>query len=304
MAITATKMFVGGIAGICILIMIIIFPLSFSTLEYHEYGLQKGRTTGQINSDAGVYGPGGRYMTGPTNVFQTYRAASHVIEKKNISVVSADKLETNLDIVAVYFIRKDDLPKLQKDFNLVYETVVQSRMLSAIKNAAVNFTTTQYFQSFQDVQEAFLESIKRAVEASVYVDVPTFYITGLRIPDLVSKKQLQSSIQTQINAKQLYDNQAADIRKKTETEVNDITNNATLTRQLATARASAKINIATSQATSSVERSRILALRHMFASLKISKGKEKKEIDYLMGLLDNSDVKLRVNYQPTLTTPV
>ncbi len=42
----------------------------------------------------------------------------HIVVASNISVVTSDRLETLLDTVCVYFIRPEDLPALQQEFNL------------------------------------------------------------------------------------------------------------------------------------------------------------------------------------------
>jgi hypothetical protein len=291
------------IISICALLVLILVPLSFSTIEYYEYGLEKGRNTGQVSLD-NIYGAGGRYALGPDKVFQTYQADSHVVVKTNVSVVTSDKLETNLDIVILYFIQRENLPKLQREFNLRYETVVESRILSSIKNQAVNFTTLQYFQELEGVELAMLNSVKLDVEKSIYVDIPLLYITGLRIPSIVANKQLETAIQNEVNSKQLYINQAADIRKETETQVNNMNNNATLTRQISQASAVASIDIAGSQSRMRIEKARILSIQHMFKSLNITNEVDKQELDYMLSLLKSPDLHLRIGYQPLLVNSV
>jgi hypothetical protein len=51
------------IAGIIILLLVILLPISFSYLDFYDYGFLRRRTTGSVNLDR-VY-EGGRYLVGP-----------------------------------------------------------------------------------------------------------------------------------------------------------------------------------------------------------------------------------------------
>lgn len=62
-----------GLVGL--LLTIILVPLSFSYVEYYEYGLAKRKSTGSVRTDR-VY-PRGRYSLGPDMTFLKYQADSH-----------------------------------------------------------------------------------------------------------------------------------------------------------------------------------------------------------------------------------
>jgi hypothetical protein len=49
--------------GIGILLLVIILPISFSYLDFYDYGFLRRHTTGRVNIDR-VY-EGGRYLVGP-----------------------------------------------------------------------------------------------------------------------------------------------------------------------------------------------------------------------------------------------
>jgi len=51
------------VSGIAILILIILLPISFSYIDYYDYGFLRRRTTGRVNLKQ-VY-EGGRYFPGP-----------------------------------------------------------------------------------------------------------------------------------------------------------------------------------------------------------------------------------------------
>jgi hypothetical protein len=51
------------VSSIAALLLVIILPLSFSYLDFYDYGFLRRRTTGRVNLDR-VY-EGGRYFVGP-----------------------------------------------------------------------------------------------------------------------------------------------------------------------------------------------------------------------------------------------
>lgn len=50
-------------AGIIILLLVILLPISFSYIDFYDYGFLRRRTTGRVNLGR-VY-EGGRYLVGP-----------------------------------------------------------------------------------------------------------------------------------------------------------------------------------------------------------------------------------------------
>ena len=100
-----------------------------------------------------------------------------------MSCVSTDKLETDIEITIGYAINPTYLGELQVEFNTRYQTVVQSRAISALKNAASQFTTEQFFTNRTQVSDALHAAIRNDLEKNLYVRVPYFYMGLLRVPD-------------------------------------------------------------------------------------------------------------------------
>lgn len=283
------------------LLLVIILPLSFSYLEYNELGLRKGRVTGSVDTSR-VY-DGGRHVLGPSYVFQKYPASVHTVQVSNVSVVSSDRLETDLDITIMYFLDPARLGQLQKEFNLRYETIVRARALSAIKNTAVQFTTEQFFLNRTMVVKALHDAVRADLETNLYVKVPYVYLAALRIPQVVAGKQLQTAIQNQINMQQLYDNQATLVRKDTATMVNGLLNQASVIVQQATANAAADILQASANATRTVEAARTAALGRLFRRLNVTDQTQMEQLDYAYTLL-HTDITLHVGYSTLLKSAV
>lgn len=123
---------------------------------------------------------------------------------------------------------------------------------------------------------------------------------GMQISDTVAAKQLQTSVQNEINAKQLFDNTAAEVRAQTDTTVNELHNNATQFNQTAIAQANAAVAIAKSQAKRIVDEARTLAAASVFKKLGLTTQGQKQDIDRMFWALRRKDVTLRLGYQPQL----
>jgi hypothetical protein len=148
-------------------------------------------------------------------VFQKYAATAQTYTYDSLSVVTQDKLETKLDLTIVYFLSKDHLAQLQKEYNLNYHSAIESNAVSAIKNAATRFTTAEYFTNHTMVERAMHEAL-RALEPTLFVTFPLFYITNKQIAASVAAKQLQTAVQNEVNSKQLFENKVRWTRSSTE----------------------------------------------------------------------------------------
>ena len=284
------------------LLVVIIAPLSFGYVQYYQIALEKGRVTGVVYIDQ-VY-EHGRHVTGPAKRFQHYNADGNIAVYMNVSLASADKLETDVDMTFIYFIVPDQLPLLQRDFNINYQKVVEFRILSAIKDAAVTFQTDQFFNDRALIEAAFLEAAQ-SVGNSSYVIVPYFFLNAVRVPAVVSGKQLETAIQDQINQQQLYQNTAAEIRQHTLTLVNQLINNATIIVSTSLAEAASIVSQAASNATRIVEVARAQALHTLSSQLNVTDALTMQQLDYVISMLQTTssgDLNLHVGYDTKLLT--
>eukprot|EP00878_Enallax_costatus_P008688 GHUV01009082.1.p1 GENE.GHUV01009082.1~~GHUV01009082.1.p1 ORF type:complete len:154 (+),score=35.07 GHUV01009082.1:486-947(+) len=142
----------------------------------------------------------------------------------------------------------------------------------------------------------------KEIAPPLFVTFPYFYITGMQIAPTVAAKQLQTAIQNEINAKQLFENQAAEVRRVTDTLVNELNNNATAIRQRALAQADAAVREAAAEAQQIVDEARITAAEKVFAALNLTTPQQRQQIDYMFGLIKRKDVRLRLGYQPQIVS--
>lgn len=144
----------------------------------------------------------------------------------------------------------------------------------------------------------------RDIEGPLFVTFPYFYLSSMQISASVAAKQLQTAIQNEINAKQLFENKAADVRRQTDTKVNELNNNATQIKQFAIAEAAAAVKKAEAEATRIVEEARILSAAKVFEALNLTTATQRQQIDYMFGMIKRNDVKIRLGYQPQIVSNV
>ncbi len=70
--------------------------------------------------------------------------------------------------------------------------------VSAIKNTAPQFATADYFASRFNISSALHNAVKLAVEEPLYVTVPFFFMSAIKISPTVATKQLESAVQFQV----------------------------------------------------------------------------------------------------------
>merc|ERR1719491_2808576 len=83
-----------GITGF--FLVIILVPLSFSYIDYYDYGLVQRKSTGSVDTDE-VYGSG-RYMIGVDRRFIKYQADAHVESFEALGVFSATTSNTSIGL--------------------------------------------------------------------------------------------------------------------------------------------------------------------------------------------------------------
>jgi len=233
-----------GITGI--LFIIILIPLSFSYVDYYDYGLIQRKSTGSVDTDR-VYS-NGRYMIGPDRKFIKYQADAHLESFEALGVFSAATSNTsiglafNVDVDFTFLLLQDEIGQVHQQLASNYRTVILSRAEEAIKNiAAKEVSFTEFFQDRRTVEALF----RAAVEArwnsppKLHCEMDQFHLGRIRIPQSVATKQLEAQVQNEHNRREQSLQQAQLEREKTTVEVNQI--DLQTTKVLRTARAQASL---------------------------------------------------------------
>jgi hypothetical protein len=298
---TATKVKIIIILCIGMLLLVILLPLSFSYIEYYEYGLLKHRTTGSVDTSQ-VYS-NGRYMVGVTQEFLKYQSDAHH-EELDLSVFSSgDGLDSvglafDIHIDLTYVLKKDEIGELHKDLASTYRSVIVSRATEAIKNEAIYISFNDYFSKREGVENRFRVAVENGWQAkpSVHCELDQFHLGRINIPEKVANKQLDSRIQTENNDKEAYLQKAEIERQKTAVEVNSIMIESD--NVIRTAEAEAKL--VTSRATAEAKRieaeAEVNGTKSLFYAAGINEENHRTTFMYIRTLLNRENLKLDISY--------
>lgn len=220
-----------GILGVIILgflLIVILVPLSFSYVEYYEYGLVKTKATGKVDTSK-VYSRG-RYALGVTKGFLTYQADAHYEQFNELSVFSAGESNSSIglafkvDVDFTFLLKKDEVGLIYREQASSYRNTTVSRAREAIKNEAIFVSFNEYFQARKMVEQRFREAVQTRwnTNPSVHCTLDQFHLGRIRIPDSVADKQLDSRIQNELNDRETFLQQAQLERELTAVNVNSI----------------------------------------------------------------------------------
>jgi len=208
--------------------LVLLLPLSFSYIDYYDYGLKQRKSTGKVDTNE-VYS-GGRYFLGPDKKFLKYPADQHILQLKSLAVFSDGGNDSTIgltfliDIDLTYAIQKSKVGQLHRELAGSYQSVVQSRTNEAIKNSAITITFSDYFEKRRVVEAQLRAAVQASwnVEPQLHVTLDQFHIGRIRIPESVATKQLESLVQNERTAKERYLQDARLEREETAVQVNTI----------------------------------------------------------------------------------
>jgi len=220
-------LFCLGLVGIVLLV--ILLPLSFSYIDYYDYGLVQRKSTGSVDTTE-VYSSG-RYVIGPDKRFVKYQADAHLVSFESLGVFSAAQsnvsigLAFKVDVDFTFFLIKDEIGDVHKEQASNYQSVIRSRAEEAIKNcAAEKVTFAEFFQSRKKVEALFRSAVEERWESppKLHCRLDQFHLGRIRIPQSVATKQLEARVQNEKNDQEEFFQQAQIERELTTVEVNKI----------------------------------------------------------------------------------
>ncbi|XP_066305257.1 uncharacterized protein [Branchiostoma lanceolatum] len=319
---------IGIPVGIIALLAVILIPLSFSDLQYYQYGFIKRKSTGAVSLEK-VYSSG-RHFVGPDYEFKVFQADAHFEELTNIAIFSFDKLEIQVTCRFQYFLRKDDMPLLHDTYDRFYQPVIRTSAIDAIKGAAPQFNTRQYIGQRKIVEDTLADAVKLRLggtcckrdcadstegcvsgckpydtctkeDKGLFVDVKYFQIGRVLIPNDVQGRFLLSLTQLLDAEQEQYLQDATIVRKETEAEVEQIENEAREISQNATAQSGLITSRANAQAVAVVEDARNSGLSLIYTRLGLSNDDHKASFNYIRTLRDHESVYMSVNYNTLIS---
>ncbi|XP_045167398.2 uncharacterized protein LOC123530708 [Mercenaria mercenaria] len=315
---------IGGIVGAVALVLVIVLPMSFVTLEYHEYGFRRQKSTGWVDTSK-VYS-GGKHFLGPDYEFKTFKADAQYLNLHNIRVFTRDKLEVSVTAHAQYFIRKDELPLLHAAYDIYYEDVMRSSAVDAVKGAIPVYNTTELRTKRQEIEAVVYKAVRERLggeccrpncneykqacpercisrssckdsDKGLNVDVKFFQLTNIIIPNDVIERLMENLLLIEKNLREQHIQNATVVRTKTDGMVADIKNQAKEIRESATAESQKIKVVSEAEYTGAIEVARGTGLKKLYNSLGINTQEQKNSFDYLRTLRGLDNVHMTVDFQ-------
>lgn len=312
------------ISAVMVIVAIVsVIPLSFSYVEYHQYGFKTQKSTGKVFLDK-IY-KSGRYFFGPDFEFLLYKADAHFMDLDEIDIFTHDKLEVKLTVHLQYVLREDELTLLHQKFNVYYEDVMVTSAIDALKGAVPVYTTRELIRSRSAVEAELYRAVRQRLggiccrpdcsqsdyactegckpvksctdkDKGLNADVIFFQLGELNIPGDVEVRYMEALVLQEKALREKLLQNASVVRKETQAQVKAIKNEATEVIQNATAQANLNRSIANSEYNRIREEAKIIGLVRALKNLNITEQEKKLSFDYLKALMNNGKVKLTVDF--------
>lgn len=322
---------VGIVLAVIALLVLILIPISFADLHYYEYGFLKRKSTGSVNLDK-VYGPGGRHFVGPDYEFKVFPADAHVLDLDRVAVFASDRLEVYITVSMQYFLRKDQLTNLHKQYDIYYDSILQKNALDALKVAATGFSTREFISDRSRIETHLRKAVKDRLggkcceqscvapfvceegcktystcsenDKGFFTEVRYFQLKSVGIPGDVESRFLKALTLQEETEKEKFLQEAKVVEKETEKLVNEIENTAAEISQNATAQSNLIGSKAQAEATKVVETARSKGLADLYDRLGITAVDQKSSFDYLRTIKEMDQLHLSVNFQQFIAGPI
>ncbi|XP_063412520.1 uncharacterized protein LOC134695237 isoform X1 [Mytilus trossulus] len=324
------KIIIGVVAGAALLILILV-PVSFSYLDFYEYGLKRQKSTGSVDKTE-IY-DSGRYFVGPDFEFKVFPSDLHYVELEDAKIFTSDKLEVEVSVNFQYVIRKDELISLHDTYDLEYKEIMKSSALDALKSVFSNpvnasgaitvYTTRELINNRAVIEQTVWKSVRErlggtccnsycgrsnplcstckvvctASDKGLNVEVKYFQLRRIRIPRDVEKQFIQALVLQEQNEEEKLKQDAVVVRKETSQKVLVIENEAKEISQNATAQATLIGSIAQANYTAILESARSDGLKRAFVELNFNLQEHKNSFDYLRTIRGQENTHLTVNFQ-------
>lgn len=290
-----------GLVGV--LLLVILLPLSFSYVDYYDYGLVQRKSTGSVDITE-VYS-NGRYALGPDKRFIKYQADAHLESFEGLGVFSAAQsnvsigLAFQVDVDFTFFLIKEEIGQVHKEQASNYRGVILSRAEEAIKNiAAKQVTFTEFFQERKKVEALFRSAIEERWTSppNLHCRMDQFHLGRIRIPQSVATKQLEARVQNERNDREEFFQQAQIERELTTVEVNKI--DLDTNKELRTAEAQASLVRTKAQAEAQLLKAQagINGTMMLLEAAGIETQDHKTAFTYIKTLRDRKQLTMDVSY--------
>lgn len=316
-----------GVVGI---LLTILLPISFATLDYNEYGFRRRKSSGTVDTSK-VYSSG-RHLVGPDTEFKVFPADAHFVEFQHVTVFTSDKLQVSISARFQYFLRPHQLHFLHKNYDIHYKDVLKNNALDAMKGKATLFSTREYIRERMRIERELYNALRDRLggtccekdcqqknncvpnckayhqcseeDFGLFTEVRYFQLAALDIPDDLAERYLRALVLQEENLAEKHRQDAQVVRKQTESMVKEIENLALEISRQAESESSLIRSKSEANSTAIVERARTEGLKNLYEELGITDNKHKLSFDYIRTLGKKEDVSFAIDFNQLIAGPL
>jgi len=294
---------IGGVIGL--LLILILVPLSFSYVEYNQYAFKKNTATSVVDTSE-VY-EAGTYAWGLGNTPVIFPRTFQLIEYTpaadgSLTIFTDDGLQITIECSFQYRLIKANIAALYHTFGLSFGPQVVNIAKSILKNVAPSFTTQDYYVNRDKIESQMEAALATGLLNETFVEVGQFQLRTVTLPTNIATTLLNTQIQAQNNAREVFVQNATVIRAQTLVLQQETLSNITRIRATAQAQATLIAAQASAQAIQIRATSKQTGLRNLFGVLNLTTPELKLAFLYTTRLGQTNNTKLLVGITDPLVT--
>lgn len=278
---------------LCVLLLVIILPLSVVRVSYDAYGLPKRRSTAVVLSGPGDLWDNGPHWAGPDF---TYQSIPSRIQMENIEMAPFVKGSGNeLPVKFQIFWRQDpdfmDTNFLRFGDHSAVRTRLTTQLEVAVKGlSASTFTLNDYISNLEVVRQGYIKAIQSAIEGTgIGIIIHGLYFTHVTLPSQVVESSLQSAILSEDEVIKVIEGKAILTRAETTMLTKYIQSQTKLMNTQGTAESAAIVAVAKAEAAARISGAEGLGLAKFFDALNVTALSQKAAWQKYLAILRKKD---------------
>jgi len=183
--------------GTVFLLSVILFAVSFDTLEPHSVAIKYNNNL-KVIDEKRVYN-NGRYFLGLGLSFIEFPIVCQVIEFRGLTALRMWSLEGQLvtvDLSLMYRLERKDIVSLYKRYALDYHQRLIQICIRTAKKVSIQYTAEEFFQIRRVIGEHMRAEMRRRL-ATEYVSLELFNLREIAIPNTFEQKVIAKQIEQQ-----------------------------------------------------------------------------------------------------------
>jgi len=288
------------VAAIVATVMIsVMVPISYYGVEYNQYGLSRNKLTNKIDYST-IYVNGNYYLGLGYEMINFPRNYQYEYFSNNqLSVFSREGLEFFIQCSFQWRPLRSAIPEIHRQFRLAYRVQVINRVISTIKNTAIQFNIDQFVVNRTYIDSLITGNIAFAV-ASIGFEIPIdkFQFDKPLFPDTVRNRYLQTQVQLVKNEEQTLRQQQAIVEQETTLLVSNINSNASRLLSEATSTSNRIMSEAKSNAFNIINIAEQEGLNSLFIGMSITNSTTKKLLQKIIAIERSSGLTIYFDLNP------